>query len=1189
MKRTLFNYHIKKDIQVESFHHIIDNFKMGETPEDVFSYKLIQQMEVFFSEDLQLQRILKIAQETHVLLHLISDNNAVLALPWQFYFDQYPLIGISKGNKPINKYVPPKKSSKLNVLMIFSSPFGQSSLDIKHESHTLLSRFLNNGVNLKIADDGSLVSLENILQKEHFDIIYYSGHGSYKNGETTLFFETPLVGHEDEISGQNFVDSIVKHAITLPQLVILSSCNTALGKVGFEGVTNLLLDNDISAVISFSNTIEQENATFFCSMLAYHLSRKYDLLDAYKFSVNLLKKLQQRPKNGRVSWLESQLFLQKHIEKLVGYEEKSTLEINSYKSLFELQTYFPFIHRKEIRELSNKILKGNAKVNISGHRGLGKSACVNYILQNHKIFSPNLKVFSFTSHTLSLNILTEKLSKLIERPVVDIGRDLTTYAQEHRLLIIIDQVDDLIVVNNNCFTISNEVLDLVKQITNINVFLITRFPIINDVFQVIKFQDISIPHLFFIFKNSFLGEYVSTKLISRKLSSAFSNDPLYLIIKELFVAGLFGGIIELYIILEFFISRNMKENYIFNNQQQFIDIYNDLINKVLYLYERGIEEKRGYHVLSYLSQFAHPYQEILKTVSIHKTSVGKNILRSKNLEGKESDTHLKKLVALNLIETDDIGYGEKLYRTHPLLSVSQQLEVKDFFDEKAVADYLSSFFDERRDSFKRIHSNTYINYLNEAFYLYVNINDKTGIESVGKKLCHEYNINSSPDDVIRIGKTVFQIIQDQTPIKVLELLFQAYQRKGLQNDADYISTKYKQKAIDEKGVLDIINSYHLEGNAYTDKGLFKKASDKYDRALTELKKSVLKTEEASMLELAILSDSANALRHINKSEEAEKRLLKAYKIMIDLKVDSPEILDNLLAFYIENNKHNKSLYYAEKTLAESTLNHNQTIEISALKKQGIIYMQKHKFVYAKTIFNQVMHLAILASDHFSQAEANTYLGHAYLLEGEYMESKNMFNATLYKKALKFFFKAREFYTEKHLIDLYQLYNMMATCSSKIQQPKQAISYREQQLLLASQMEDLKIELPLYTALGIDYGKQGNVKKSMEYYELHNDKINKKLNQGNIDLNLKNTLLSRKMLCSLLIANTLYRNLKSEEAYYNYSTEAFSLFFIEKLQLPYSIERQFIINADAFINAGFQCEFQNELETIVKKLANKYLR
>ncbi len=1188
MKRTLFNYHIKKDIQVESFHHIIDNFKMGETPEDVFSYKLIQQMEVFFSEDLQLQRILKIAQETHVLLHLISDNNAVLALPWQFYFDQYPLIGISKGNKPINKYVPPKKSSKLNVLMIFSSPFGQSSLDIKHESHTLLSRFLNNGVNLKIADDGSLVSLENILQKEHFDIIYYSGHGSYKNGETTLFFETPLVGHEDEISGQNFVDSIVKHAITLPQLVILSSCNTALGKVGFEGVTNLLLDNDISAVISFSNTIEQENATFFCSMLAYHLSRKYDLLDAYKFSVNLLKKLQQRPKNGRVSWLESQLFLQKHIEKLVGYEDKTTLKNNYPKCFFKSKIYLPFLHRNEIRELSNLILKGNAKINISGHRGLGKSACINYIMQNHEAFVPDLKILHFIGNKCTLSALKEKASILIGKPIIEIKNDLTTYAQEHRLLIVIDQIDDLVVVNNNSFVLSNEVLDLVKQIENINIFLITRFPIINDVFQIIKFPDISIPQLFFIFKKSFLGEYINKALPSRTLSSVFSNHPLYLIIKALFSTGSFGGILELYMIFEDLLSKNIKEIDVYDSEQSFLEDHTDTIRMALYLYEVH-DKKEGYYILSYLKRFDKTLQKIIKTASIHKTSVGKKILIPKNLKDKETDIHLKKLVALNLIETDDIGRGEKLYRTHPLLSNSQFLEVEDFFDKKAVADYLLSFFDERHDSFKRTHNNTYINYLNEAFYLYANVNDKSGIVSAGKKLCHEYNINSSPDDVIRIGKTVFQIIQDQTPIEVLELLFQAYQRKGLQNDADYISTKYKQKAIDEKGVLDIINSYHLEGNAYTDKGLFKKASDKYDRALTELKKSVLKAEEASMLELAILSDSANALRHINKSEEAEKRLLKAYKIMIDLKVDSPEILDNLLAFYIENNKHNKSLYYAEKTLTESTLKHNQTIEINALKKQGVIYMQKHKFVYAKTIFNQVMHLAILASDSFSQAEANTYLGHVYLLEGEYMESKNMFNATFYKKALKFFFKAREFYTEEQLIDLYQLYNMMATCSSKIQQPKQAISYREQQLLLASQMEDLKIELPLYTALGIDYGKQGNVKKSMEYYELHNDKINKRLNQGNIDLNLKNTLLSRKMLCSLLIANTLYRNLKSEEAYYNYSTEAFSLFFIEKLQLPYSIERQFIINANAFINAGFQCEFQNELETIVKRLANKYLR
>ncbi|WP_025668079.1 CHAT domain-containing protein [Aquimarina megaterium] len=1197
MKRTVFNYQLKEDIPIRDFEEIIHSFKEGHVSIKEFSDTITQKMKTIFDEDKELDHIIKIAKQTHVLLHLISDNNALLSLPWQVFFDQYPLIGISKGNRPINNYAPANKGTRLSILIMFSSPLELVQLDIKKEIQSLLSGFLSSyDIQVKITDDGSLTSLEKALTKQAFDIIYYSGHGSYENGETILSFETPLIAKETKVSGKVFVDSIINNCQILPKVVILSSCNTTHEESGFKGVTSLLLQNKIPAVISFSDTIEQEYATEFCYILARQLSKKYDLLDAFRFSVNVLKEQFTRKKEKQAPWLKPQLFLQKHIEQFIGNEEVNSAIQEYSKCFIETKQYFPFIYREEIIKITNAIKKGNTKINIAGHRGMGKSACMTYIWQNINKFTSNYSGIYLSDKHCTLDHLKQEVSKLIKEPVTDLFKDISDFASKYPLVIVIDHVDQFVTLENNEFIIEHAVVEFLKKVEHISVVLITRFPIKSfSIDESIILKGVTMPHLELIFRDSFLGTYVKKKFLNRNTTSVFSNDPLYLIFVELHTNHLFSSIPELYIRFEKFLSEGYNKGVkVYENESEFLKTYDHIIDKTLKIYELEIEPYGyGYRITPYLKKLSLPFQKILKTLSHIKIPVGREILECEEIINL--DSCLNTLISLNLVERDTLESGDSLYWTTSLLSnvASRKLEVKNYLDKKELADYLEEFFEERRGNIDFIEKTrgVFTKYLKTAFYLYVSISDIEMIKDVGVRLCNFYNRSNSPYQALRIGEKVFEELQENTPVAVFELLSKIYRIKGQEEKAHFFLKKQREQAIIQKSEFERIDVVRSDALRCVDSAEFKKASEKFDQALQLVEKYPFENKEVRMLKTAIQSDSVYTLRRLNKYKEAEQRLKDAYSTLGSLNEDPTVILDNLCALYDEIGEFDNALYYLEKTLIDSNSKkfNNKRIEISALLKQGSFYERSHQFMNAKIVLGQAIHLAKLNSDRVSQAQAYMYIGNVFLTEGELFELKGYESAVFFEDALHYYDQAEVMYKDMpntRLIHQYSLYSFMSGCFAKLQMLDKSGEYSHKQLEIAKRTEDVDTLLNAYRSLIGFYAELDEIETCFKYYEIHQNIITTELNR--CDNNpLKQTLLRAKMQCLFSIAN-LYDRLKNQEQCYEKSIEAFTIYFENDLRLTYVIERHLVLNANYFLRKGFKSPFRKELQNLILSLGGKYL-
>jgi Cdc6-like AAA superfamily ATPase len=598
MIRTLFNYQLNiKEGDYSQMANLVDAYKKDYIKYQHLSLKLNELFEIFFSKDPEFNQIIEAARTNHVLVHLVSQNNEVLELPWQLFFDQFPLIGLSKGNAPINEIYPTRLNSRLKVLILLSSPVNARPLDIKDETRTVLSGFMNNEIDVTITDDGSVESLSRALKNEDFDIVYYSGHGIYKNGETILSFESRLLREEVDVTGKEFVNILLNNCKSMPQLVILSSCYSGKGAIGFEGVTNLLLQSQIPAVVSFSDVIKEHIASYFCGNLALQLAKRYDIVNAFKFSINLL-----REGNLKGSyWILPQLYLAKHIEKLVSFETRQAPDLNTVSCMLEVNKYIPYLHKKEISFLARKLFKGNSKINITGHRGVGKTSIVNYVLQNSQIFTPDLRLIKLQGNNISIEFLAKELNKIGGKNTGNLLKDLSECTRQFPLAIVIDQIDHLITFRDGYFILELEILEIINKVQDLSLVVITRIPLLNNSYEILKVDDITIPNLFFLFKESYLGKYVQQKFPNSFSNNVFNSTQLNQVIRELFVKCGFGGILELYFIFEDTLKKyptNIKSYY---DALDFISIHKTAIEIILDNYIRNSNKKYGYNLFYYLN------------------------------------------------------------------------------------------------------------------------------------------------------------------------------------------------------------------------------------------------------------------------------------------------------------------------------------------------------------------------------------------------------------------------------------------------------------------------------------------------------------------------------------------------------------------------------------------------------------
>jgi tetratricopeptide (TPR) repeat protein len=1188
MKRTLFNYQLNlEQHDYTKMANMVTAYKEGRLSYEQLNLDINESFKTFFYKDSEFHQILEVAKSNHVLFHLVSQSNEVLELPWQLFLDQFPLIGLSKGNAPINEIYPTRLNSRLKVLIILSSPVDAEPLDLERETQSLLSGFMNYEIDVDITADGSLKSLTHSLKQKDYDILYFSGHGVYRNGKTILFFESPILAKEVDVTGKEFVDTILETCNTLPQLVILSSCYSGKGAIRFEGVTNLLLQNQIPAVVSFSDAVEQYSAAEFCGNMASQLTKRYDIVDAFKFSINTLKKGALKEKN----WLIPQLYLNKHIEKLVSFEIASTTDLNAVNCLIEKNNYKPFLHKKEISQLGNALANGKVKINISGHRGVGKSSIVNYTLQQTMQLLPSFKIIELVGANCTLQHLTEKLVELGGTQTGNIVKDLAEFATRFPLTIVIDGIDKYVKLDNGIVKVEFEILEIISQIKEINLIVVTRLTLIDHEFEIMRIGDITVPQLFFLFNNTYLGSYIKEKYPRYQTSNILDNNSLYLFIKELFFRYNYGGILELYMLFEFFLKKFTPEKDSYESFNDLINTNIGLIDKALIIYENDIEENYGYNIFKHLKELDENSQKILKTLSYYSMQVKKELLRNEIIDDEVFDTIFERLIQLNFINGNKQNFARGLYTLHPLiLYFSRKLEVESYYDKLKAASYFENIFNHKLDDHRFMNENivTYRDHLTSAFEIYSELNHHDKINTVGQKLCTlYYNLNSF-DESLQVGLQIFNLLKQQTAVAVVEHIIDIYSRRGDYRNAEKFHELFNTTPIEKEQGMEDIYALKQKADQLFTVGQFKKSSEMFDNALRMLDAKVTPTKEIKQLRIAILSDSANSFRRLGEHKKVEEGLLEALANSKELKQNFSPISDNLSALYHELGNTEKALHYAEETLIESKKYLDYYFEISTLEKQAQYYLEKHRFENAKLLLQQVLLLVKRLSDKVQEANAYKKLGNVFLVQGEFKQEKGLNPESYYKNTLEFFEKADQSYNKNGFITQhYDLYNMMASVLNKLGDFDKGIRIREKQLALAKEMDNILYELQTLGAMAFDAKRREDNSKAIKYYNMLLELIDNQLEEISITDDLKHQLLQEKIAGLLQLAN-IFDKLEFYEPYLEKCEYAFKLFFESKIKLNYYKERTVFFSALTFLSKDLKSNYTIELENMVETLKGKYL-
>lgn len=153
---------------------------------------------------------------------------------------------------------------RLRVLLMAYSPQNvEPVLDYEGEEEAVLAALAPNvevgRVSVEVVEDGSLAELERRLKTDSYDVVYLSGHGELRE-------DGPVLLLEDEVGALDTVDTerlyrALERGQTMPQLVVLASCETAGQRDGVASMAAGLVARGVPAVTGWVRPVADVDAT----------------------------------------------------------------------------------------------------------------------------------------------------------------------------------------------------------------------------------------------------------------------------------------------------------------------------------------------------------------------------------------------------------------------------------------------------------------------------------------------------------------------------------------------------------------------------------------------------------------------------------------------------------------------------------------------------------------------------------------------------------------------------------------------------------------------------------------------------------------------------------------------------------------------------------------------------------------
>ncbi|MEM0994653.1 MAG: CHAT domain-containing protein, partial [Bacteroidota bacterium] len=389
------------------------------------------------SKHQQWQEIEAFPSTQHHAIHLRHEDSSMLNLPWQLALEGKGYRYLSKGLPNSNEvcyeaHIP----LPLKILVMIASPENasiESRLSYEEEEARIIEAFEplfeQGNVEVDFTDDGSLESLEAKLQRNHYHILHFSGHGIYKNGTGYLQLEDPLSLEERLVTAEQFAASLNKTAKHLPPLILLSSCQTAQGsknESGFRGVTNQLLQIGVPAVVAMGFSILDVYATAFAAHFYEQLAQEITIPRAFKAAVAHIREVQEQQPQQRYApqWIIPQLYTQQQIEDFADWQQQAQrLYHEAFKFatganalILEKSKNFLFIGRRRERKaaLSALYQSQTQPILLKGQGGVGKTTLAEHLVQRMVARNPRIIPFTFNENTTSLEIINKQLMDFFE-------------------------------------------------------------------------------------------------------------------------------------------------------------------------------------------------------------------------------------------------------------------------------------------------------------------------------------------------------------------------------------------------------------------------------------------------------------------------------------------------------------------------------------------------------------------------------------------------------------------------------------------------------------------------------------------------------------------------------------------------------------------------------------------------------
>lgn len=924
-------------------------------------------------------------------LHITHKDKSILNLPWQIAVED-PAVHISKGlpaTGHFDHHTP--QAGPLRILVMISSPEDldfDKRLSYEEEEQVILKMLAplwqSGQVQVEFTEDGSLQSLQAQLQLQHYHILYFSGHGVYKDNTGYLYLENEETLAGELVPARQLGEVIRSKPEHTPTLIILAACQTAQGdmKDGFRGVADELMYMGVPAVIAMAFSILDNYAILFAGHLYQHIANRHSLGEAYSKAIAAMQQEEQRELSVEgqqqyypAQWLIPQLYCSQQVVQVVDWQAPGRiLKVASSGFiggeeflLLSPDSAYRFIgRRRENAFLFSKLIH-NQPVLIKGQGGVGKTALAEHLAKRLISQDPSRYCFAFNETNTSIPGIVERLQQYLEKEgkLFEIAAELKKNEDAlHQLTLLLQQVNRVckpLWIFDNIESFQQDIDGPLKDeymgwMQFVQKQLMNRYPVIftgrYPVAELGNMAAISLNQV------SFVDFYRKCLQLNIGTSPDEHDEPGLLEMAAL-LYGVLGGS---YRLLEFF-------NELYKNDRSHVQELLKQMKLLPALQERQEKEGKRIVIGALLGMLNEEELATFHMLLYFNDPVLQQALEMQ-MPGKKFEAHLQRLKDLTLIEE----HRQKGKR-------SKTTEYKFYYTTQLVRGWLQDFGLPRvefypeyaGDYFEYVFNEVAPTYGNKeaAFNCYLQSRNIPKINTVAAQIVSEYYRVGLYDLVLHFGKKAEAVVGVRIHEEILNNLGLTNLKFGWFDVALTYLTKFliatRRMADKEKEII-ALNSISQ---------VYYQQQD-FDTALVWLEKSRQAAKENQLQESEALT--LTNIGNIYADREQYENALQVYRQSLQIRKVTGNrqgqirVMINMSGVYAFLNDHKKALQTLQKSLSIATEAGEKQLESKILTTIGTTYLQTESYEEGLPYLEKALAVSQAIDDQEGMGEAMSLLG-----------------------------------------------------------------------------------------------------------------------------------------------------------------------------------------------------------------------